>query len=183
MFSVKLKVKEGPRTNSLPRRRRATPSSSFSSSTSSLSRLQNNGTKVPTKSSFLSNKNGKNNKKVRIQTTYEPSSSSYYGRCSLGQKHDDDLCKRSFSLFFISLGALEFSSRTGFDTHSKQDMNNLKVISPTVYGVRCSRLAFVSNVNSRERFMSKVLCGDVTQHGISRARSLKTTMKKKKQQW
>lgn len=86
MFSVKLKIKEGPRTNSLPRRRRATPSSSFSSSTSSLSRLQNNGTKTPTKSSFLSHKNGKNNKKVRIQTSYEPSSSSFYGRWSSGTR-------------------------------------------------------------------------------------------------
>ena len=80
MFSVKLKVKEAPRTNSLPRRRRATPSSSFSSSTSSLSRLQNNGAKLPTKSSFLSNKSGKGNKKVRIQTTYEQSPWNRNGR-------------------------------------------------------------------------------------------------------
>lgn len=80
MFSVKLKVREDPRYNSLPRRRRATPSSSFSSSTSSLSRLTNNSEKLPTKSSFLSNRNGKNNKKVRIQTTYEQSPSNFNGR-------------------------------------------------------------------------------------------------------
>lgn len=94
MFTVKLKVKEGPRTNSLPRRRRATPSSSFSSSTSSLSRLQNNGVKVPTKSSFLSNKNGKGNKKVRIQTTYEQSSGYNNGRWT-------DAATDCFSLFFF----------------------------------------------------------------------------------
>ena len=78
MFSVKLKVKEDPRSYySLPRRRKSNPSSSFSSSTSSLSRLQ-----APKKSSFLSNTNGtKNNKKVRIQTSYEQSSlTSLHGR-------------------------------------------------------------------------------------------------------
>lgn len=82
MFSVKLKVKEDPRAHSLPRRprRSGTPSSSFSSSTSSLSRLQNGGNKQPTKSSFLSQRNGKNNKKVRIQTSYEQSQNNYNGR-------------------------------------------------------------------------------------------------------
>ena len=77
MFSVKLKVKEDPRNYySLQRRKTSNPSSQFSSSTSSLSRLQ-----APKKSSFLSNKNGaKNNKKVRIQTSYEESLTSFNGR-------------------------------------------------------------------------------------------------------
>lgn len=79
MFSVKLKVKEDQWYNSLPRRKKTKPSSSLSSSTSSLSRLQ-----APKKSSFLSNKNGtKNNKKVRIQTTYEKTKPGFYGRFTL----------------------------------------------------------------------------------------------------
>lgn len=83
MFSVKLKVKETPRSNSLPRRRRhpaLSPTPSFSSSTSSLSRISE---KVPIKSSFLNKSNGKPNKKVRIQTEYEKSNgnhTNYHGR-------------------------------------------------------------------------------------------------------
>lgn len=75
MFSVKLKVKEDPRYNSLPSRRKKS-NGSISSSTSSLSRLQQS----PKKSSFLSNKSGKSNKKVRIQTSFEKSSNNLNGR-------------------------------------------------------------------------------------------------------
>lgn len=77
MFSVKLKVKEDPRGyNSFPYRKKQ---SSISSSTSSLSRLPQS---TPKKSSFLSNKNGKNNKKVRIQTSHELlPTSNIHGRC------------------------------------------------------------------------------------------------------
>lgn len=78
MFSVKLKVKEDPRYNSLPYRKKK---SSLSSSTSSLSRLPQS---APKKSSFLSTKNGsKNNKKVRIQTTHEYQSSRELSTWSL----------------------------------------------------------------------------------------------------
>lgn len=74
MFSVKLKVKEDPRYNSLPYRKKK---QSLSSSTSSLSHIP----QQPKKSSFLSTKNGKNNKKVRIQTTHEfRSTTSLNGR-------------------------------------------------------------------------------------------------------
>lgn len=73
MFSVKLKVKEDPRYNSLPYRKKK---QSISSSTSSLSHIP----QQPKKSSFLSTKNGKNNKKVRIQTTHDGSTMSLNGR-------------------------------------------------------------------------------------------------------
>lgn len=74
MFSVKLKVKEDPRYNSLPYRKKK---QSLSSSTSSLSHIP----QYPKKSSLKSDtKNGKNNKKVRIQTTHEGSTTSLIGR-------------------------------------------------------------------------------------------------------
>lgn len=89
MFSIKLKVSEDR--NSLPRRskksslRTTTPSqsrqSSFSSSTSSLSRLRGNQNPSSLKSSFNSNKSGKSNKKVRIQTSYE-TGATFTGRFS-----------------------------------------------------------------------------------------------------
>jgi hypothetical protein len=90
MFSVKLKVKEDPRSYSLPRRK-FKESSSLSSSTPSLNRYQS---PVPKKSSFLSYKNGsKSNKKVRIQTTFERSSPNLNGRWT------------EFAVFFAHLNA------------------------------------------------------------------------------
>lgn len=152
MFSVKLKVKEAPRNNSLPRRRRATPGSSFSSSTSSLSRLQSNGNKVPAKSSFLSNKNGKNNKKVRIQTSYERLPTTAHGRWT----KELTLCNwLSFSLLF---GPLTFHPRnvhkTRFDTHSCRNKKWAfwrwldSRVERNVYGVCASRTLVVGRARS-----------------------------------
>lgn len=153
MFSVKLKVKEDPRYNSLPYRKKK---QSLSSSTSSLSHIP----QQPKKSSFLSTKNGKNNKKVRIQTSHEQSATSLNGRWT--EMHEncathecvDTLKLKSVDLKVISLKLLRFYYNNTHQTINclrwcQNEWNLFHFRAPVKKRSALAREAWIKCVNKR----------------------------------